>query len=88
MDQFFFLNFHILKHFFMSNFLMCRVPSAQKELMMKKILYALAFWNSVNLQLRHIQSPKIRLRIAGIVIARVIFLPCYDKRILFKFRVS
>ena len=51
---------------------------------MKKILYALAFWNSVDLRLRQIQTPKIRLRVAGIVIGRVSLLKLsYCDKIIF-----
>lgn len=35
------------------------------------IVYQLAFWNAVDLRFRHVDNPKIRLRIAGIIIGIV-----------------
>lgn len=37
----------------------------------EEIIYQLAFWNAVDLRFRHVNDPKIRLRIVGIIMGLV-----------------
>lgn len=43
----------------------------QEQTVMERIIYALAFWYSVDYDLQHISHPHVHLRIAGIIITRV-----------------